>query len=357
MPSRPTILGSSGGVKRSGSFGTLAVSSFRSSSSNRSRSDSIFFCSISILSRSDNCDYPWKKECAEYCATQAISLGYRSFSNSLIYIAWRKGFFIDEGLDIAVTYFENESDVINNIADHKLDKPMFGLVDPTMVAWEIKKGYSLKNICAIENELPYVIIGPGKISSFTDLKGMEVAVPIALKEKPSLYSALEMKGIKISTFPLPFSLSPENVFMMLESVHANYKAIPFEVIPIVEKAGLYPLMSFNSLIPNFINSTIIINAKDAYRFQDAYINFSSAILKASRFFYQNKKETIAIVTKELAPIKFTKEMVENIYNYYNNNKIFSVDGIITPKEFDNLKVGLNYNDAVDMTFIENAKVK
>lgn len=54
----------------------------------------LIFSTILASDCEDDCDYPWPPECASYCANQGMALTKRSFSNALIYLAWREKDFL-----------------------------------------------------------------------------------------------------------------------------------------------------------------------------------------------------------------------------------------------------------------------
>jgi hypothetical protein len=108
---------------------------------------------------SKNCDWPWPAECAEYCAKQGIALKTRSFSNAPLYIAWRKGFFKETGITTNIAYYGNSPRVLNNIYLFKDGKPIFGFVNTIIALKYMEQKVPIKNIIAIENTPPLVLVG------------------------------------------------------------------------------------------------------------------------------------------------------------------------------------------------------
>jgi hypothetical protein len=297
----------------------------------------------------DNCDWPWFSDCALYCSNQKIALGQRSFSNALIYIAWRKGFFHEVGLDIGVAYYKRSYRIINNIVEYQMGKPLFGLVNAGIAFGEMEKGAPIRSIFPIEVGLPYALVGAKKFSGVADLKGSKVGVPAYWGKYPQIYNALEAKGIKVYHY-----MDPSKA---LVGKAIDFGAVPARALPKATKSGFVFSAPIFELIPRFLTSTIVINKQYEVRNKKDFIRFSAAMLKATDFFYKNERETMAIVAKELAPTEFDEKGIKIVYDFYKTNNIFSRDGMITSEAFSPLQTSIEFKRAIDLSYVQKAKEK
>ena len=296
----------------------------------------------------DNCDHPWLEECHDYCASQGIALRDRSFSNALIYIGWRKGIFKQVGLKAAVAYYGEDQKVIDSLLSFKKGNPIFGLVNAKIATGQIMKGYPIKNIISVENKMPWVPVGWGKPTEIKGLKGTNLGVPYSETMLPEIYAAYRAYGANLSPVKQP---DFEDAI--------KTKKIDWGVLPIADafwakQKGLTVPALDVGLIPKYLTSSIIVNEKFKAKNRSAYIKFSSAMLKAISFFYENKNETINILTKELSPVKMSKKQIEFIYDFYKSNNVFSKDGKITYELFNPLRLDVTFEKAVDLSYLEAA---
>jgi len=309
------------------------------------------FSTILASNCEDDCDYPWPSECASYCANQGMALTKRSFSNALIYLAWRKGFFREAGLDTAVAYYGNSPAVINKIVSPSERGPAFGLVDAKVAFRFIGAGYPVKSIMSIEEKLPYVLMGAKGID-IKELEGKKVAIPSYWAQKLAVKSALSKRGMNIY-----FQKDFQEVNSALQAKNVDFGILPITKQHKLKELGIIPLIPLSEFVPYYLATTIIINEKYKDENREEFIKFLAAMLKALDFFYENKQGTIKIVGKELAPLGLGRKDLEVIYDFYKNNNIFKRDGIVTPEAFKFLQIKLKFENAIDLSYINEAKAK
>lgn len=308
------------------------------------------FSKTSLSDCEDNCDFPWPAKCVEYCTNQKVALRVRCFSNAPIYIAWRKGFFRRTGLDTSVAYYGESDNVIHRIINHKGKKirPFFGLVSADIALRSIEQGSPIKIIMGIEGSPPLVLMGREKVTDVYDLKFATIGVPANQSLLFAINDAFRERGLKIYTRPIKMF----ELYETLSTGRLDYGFIPFSYEPKLEKQGFVTSFSLSKIIPAYLTSTIIINEENKDKYQVDYKNFSTALLRALNFFYENKQGTLDILEKELAPTGATRQDLNTAYDFYKSNNIFIKDGTISFEAFNALLPQLRFGDAIDLSYIK-----
>lgn len=262
-----------------------------------------------------------------------------------------KGFFREAGLDTAVAYYGNSPAVIYNIFSPTKRGPAFGLVNAKVAFRVIGKGYPVKSIMSIEEKLPYVLMGAKGID-IKKLKGKKVAIPSFWSQESAVYNALSKRGMNIY-----FQKDFQEVDLALRAKNVDFGILPITKQHKLKELGITPLIPLSEFVPYYLATTIIINEKYKDENREEFIKFSAAMLKALDFFYENKRGTIKIVEKELAPLGLGRKDLEIIYDFYKNNNIFKRDGIVTPEAFKYLQMGLKFENTIDLSYINEAKAR
>ncbi|MEW6665170.1 MAG: ABC transporter substrate-binding protein [Thermodesulfobacteriota bacterium] len=304
----------------------------------------------------DDCDFPWPSECFKYCSQQGLASSHRSFDNALFYSAKHKGFLNELGPDMGISYYGNSTKVMQTLTSRDRFGARFGFADTAAALKSPYAGKVLKGIINIENTIPYALVGQSqKIESLSELKQKRIITPF----EPEIVTALSsvLKGVDF----LP--IKPGRVEEKLAEKIADelYRkrdalaAVSASLIPKFKKLEIPVVLSLPKVIPNYLYSAIMVIEERKSR--EEVEKFSAIILRAVRFFYQEKNGTIAIMEKELSRGGLSRADLEVIYDFYRDNEVFRRDGVVTAESFDALNSPIPFKVFVDLSYIEAARRK
>jgi NitT/TauT family transport system substrate-binding protein len=254
-------------------------------------------------------------------AADLVTVGAASTtSDAPIYIADKKGYFREEGLEVKVTNFRSAADMVAPLATGQLDagagSASAGLYNAVSSGIKIKivadkassaPGYGATKILVRKDH-----VERGRYKTLSDLKGMKFAMNApGVSNTATLNALLKSAGLKYSdvdTVNLPF---PDHVAALAnKAVDASASVEPGPTISI--RNGFAVLVKpDDEILPNhqiavLLYSEVFARKPDAAtRFMRAYlraVRFYNGALKDGRMIGPNADEVIAILV-ESTPIK------------------------------------------------------
>jgi NitT/TauT family transport system substrate-binding protein len=262
--------------------------------------------------------------------SQTVTVGAASTtSDAPIYIADKKGFFREEGLDVKVTNFRSASDMVAPLGSGQLDagagSASAGLYNAFARGIKIKivadkasspPGYGGTKVLIRKDH-----VDTGRYKEPKDLKGMKFAMNApGVSNTSTLYTLLKSVGLAypdVETVNLPF---PEHVVALKnKSVDASVSVEPGPAIAI--KNGDAVLLKGDDEILPYHQIAVLLYSEDfavkrteaATRFMRAYVRavrFYNGALKDGRLDGPNADEVIQILS-ESTPIK-SREIYKSI---------------------------------------------
>ena len=248
--------------------------------------------------------------------TVTVTVGAASTtSDAPIYIAEKKGYFRDEGIDVTVTNFRSASDMVAPLGAGQLDagagSASAGLYNAVTRGIKIKivadkasspPGYGATKILIRKDH-----VDSGRFKEVKDLKGMRVAMNApGVSNTATLNALLKSAGLAytdVDTVNLPF---PEHVTALRnKSVDASASVEPGPAIAI--KNGFAVLLKADDEIIPHHQIAVLLFSEDfagkrpevAKRFMRAYlrgVRFYNGALENGRMAGPNAAEVIAILT-------------------------------------------------------------
>ncbi len=267
---------------------------------------------------------------ADMAAAQTVNVGAASTtSDAPIYIADKKGFFREEGIDVRVTNFRSASDMVAPLGSGQLDagagSASAGLYNAFARGIKIKivadkasspPGYGATKVLIRKDH-----VDGGRYKQPRDLKGMKFAMNApGVSNTSTLYTLLKSVGLSYSdvdTVNLPF---PEHVIALKnKSVDASVSVEPGPTIAI--KNGDAVLLKADDEILPYHQIAVLLYSEDfalkradaATRFMRAYVRavrFYNGALKDGRLDGPNADEVIQILS-DSTPIK-SREIYKSI---------------------------------------------
>jgi NitT/TauT family transport system substrate-binding protein len=255
-------------------------------------------------------------------AADLVTVGAASTtSDAPIYIADKKGYFREEGLEVKVTNFRSAADMVAPLATGQLDagagSASAGLYNAVSSGIKIKivadkassaPGYGATKILVRKDH-----VERGRYKTLADLKGMKFAMNApGVSNTATLNALLKSAGLKYSdvdTVNLPF---PDHVAALAnKAVDASASVEPGPTISI--KNGFAVLVKADDeIIPHHQIAVLLYSENFALKKRDTAKRFMCAYLRAVRFYNgalkdgrmigPNADEVIAILS-ESTPIK------------------------------------------------------
>ena len=296
-------------------------------------------------------------------------------SDAPIYIADKKGYFREDGLDVRVTNFRSAADMVAPLATGQLDagagSASAGLYNAVSSGIRIKivadkasssPGYGATKILVRKDHLD-----SGRYKSPKDFKGMKFAMNApGVSNTATLNALLKSAGLKYSdvdTVNLPF---PDHVAALAnKAVDASASVEPGPTIAI--KNGFAALVKADDeILPNHQIAVLLYseafskNQIAARRFMRAYlraVRFYNGSLKDGRMIGPNADEVIAILVqstpikdaaiyKAITPTGMNPDGRVNIESLAEDLEFYKQQGLITGE--------VKLDQLVDHSFVEGA---
>src|SRR5437667_8444351 len=253
---------------------------------------------------------------------QTIAVGATSStSDAPIYIADKKGYFRDEGLDVKVTNFRSAADLVAPLGAGQIEagagSTSAGLYNAVARGIKIRivadkasspPGYGATKILVRKDH-----VESGRYKELRDLRGMKFAMNApGVSNTSTLNTLLHSAGLKYSdveTVDLPL---PDHVAALKnKSVDASASVEPAPALAI-RNGDAVLIRSDDEILPNHQIAVLIYSEEFALKRPDAARKFMHAYLRAVRFYNgalangrpdgANADEVIAILA-EATPIK------------------------------------------------------
>jgi NitT/TauT family transport system substrate-binding protein len=262
-------------------------------------------------------------------SAQSVAVGAASTtSDAPIYIADKKGFFKDEGLQVTVTNFRSAADMVVLLGTDQLDvgagSASAGLYNAALRDIKIRivadkasspPGYGGTKILVRKD-----LVENGRFKEIKDFKGMKFAMNApGVSNTATLYTLLKSVGLKYSdveTINLPFT---EHILALKnKAVDASASVEPGPTIAIKNGDAVLvksddEILPYHQIAVLLYSENFVRRPEVAKRFMRAYIRavrFYNGALKDGKLDGPNADEVIAILS-EATPIK-SREIYKSI---------------------------------------------
>jgi NitT/TauT family transport system substrate-binding protein len=313
-------------------------------------------------------------------AAQAITVGATSStSDAPIYIADKKGYFRDEGLEVKVVNFRSAADMVAPLGAGQIEagagSASAGLYNAVARGIRIKivadkasspPGYGGTKILVRKDH-----VESGRYKELKDLKGMKFAMNApGVSNTSTLNTLLKSVGLKYSdvdTVDLPL---PDHVAALKnKSVDASASVEPGPALA-VRNGDAVLIKSDDEILPNHQIAVLLYAEEFARKRPDAAKSFMRAYIRAVRFYNgalrngrldgANADEVIAILS-EATPIK-SRDIYKAITPTGMNpdgrvNTASLAYDLAFYTEQGLVKGAVNLDDTVDGSFVEAALEK
>jgi NitT/TauT family transport system substrate-binding protein len=231
-------------------------------------------------------------------SANTIKQGYiPGTGDALVFIAYEKGYFKDEGLDVQLTQFSSVVDENNALASGKINVMAGGVGEPLNL---IQKGKNLTVIGGVMAGDSAVIANASEVSTLqniTNFKGKTVATVKTSTGDVVWRAALKNAGVNESSINIVEYKTPGDVIQAVKSGKADAGIVwpPFEYT--AQQQNLSIVKYSNDYIPNLPCCRVTLQTSTLKENPDKWVRYEEALIKAYDFYKTNPDESVDITAK------------------------------------------------------------
>lgn len=262
-----------------------------------------------------------------FVGASSKTLGY-----SPLWIATKKGFFDQQGLDIQLVLLRGVPMTLQALAAGSLH---FGSGGPEAYIEASERGLDFVVTGGIINGMAQFLVAGKNYKTYEDLRGatfgtssLSGGIITALKE------ALKLKGLE---YPRDYKLlviaggsSANLAALQSGQIAATTVAVPLNYA--AEESGLNVIGRLSEGIPHFQTNALVTRRAWAEKNRQVAIRFMKAMVLTFRWMFQNPDAAIDFLSKEmqLKPIHARKG-----WEFYTQNRFWPPDGDVTMEGLKN----------------------
>jgi len=247
-----------------------------------------------------------------------IGVGTKTLGTSLLWLATKKGFFEEQGLDVQPVLLRGTPIAVQALVGESI-YVAFGSAD-AMVSAAVG-GVDLVSVAGVINGLTQAIVVGKKYKSFKDLRGATVGVQsLASGATTALKRIFKKNGLE---YPADYKLlAVGGGNFNLAALASGQVAAAFLVVPLVyaaEEQGMNVLGYYKDYIPNYQLTVMSVKRGWAERNRALLVRFIKGALRANHWLFGNKEAAAEFLAKE---IQIAPELARKGWEYYTANRIW-----------------------------------
>jgi ABC-type nitrate/sulfonate/bicarbonate transport system substrate-binding protein len=246
----------------------------------------------------------------------------RNYFNLPVWIAQHRGFFADEGLDVAIELYEGVDEVTNRIRDGRAQLG-YGITEHVVL--DSEAGGHLEIIGGNVNRLPFSLIAGKNIRTFEDLRGKTIGVSSIEAGSSSL--VMKLLAVRGLEYPRDYKMRAVGPILarweMLQSgeIDAGLQGAPLNHIAI--DRGFPSLCEPRQEVPDFQFTSLNVDSRWAKAHSEVMRRFMRAFVRAHQWFFANRSGVTPIAMAETA---ITAAYAERAWDEYVRDEIFPRGG-------------------------------
>jgi ABC-type nitrate/sulfonate/bicarbonate transport system substrate-binding protein len=231
-----------------------------------------------------------------------------------LWVAMHRGFLTDEGLDVAVTFYDNAGHTDEMLRNNEVQ---LVLRSPEASMMDSYRGGSLRVIAGGVSKLPHFIIAQPWIKTLDQLRGANFGV-LSAKEGTTYIVQDIAKAVGLSPSEYKISVvggSPTRWKLLQEGkIDVGLQPIPnsYEA----EAAGFTNLGSAINFVPDWQFTSVNVDEKWAEPHRDIVVRFLRALQHGRDYMRTNPRESAEIAAKELnTKVDLAVRMLADVEKY------------------------------------------
>ena len=277
-----------------------------------------------------------------------------------LYIAMEEGYFVEQGLDVSLTFSGNDDQIAATVTGGHAD---FGVGDPIFSAIIQEKGGQLKTIATLVEKAPFIGYtnkdGISEIKNLKNLNGLKVS---SFPSPSTLYTNLT--NLKNSNH-LDMVVNPVAFGSQMAALEAGEVDIAMDLDPnvaVAEAQGYKAVISLGNFLPPQAITGITAREDFIKEHPEIVQKVLNALQKAVTAFYKDKNIGIRVAQKVFSEID--SQSIVRAVNRSHQNAIYPKavtikdniwqQGILERLNAGDLKNPQTTDTATDNTFAEKA---
>ena len=247
-----------------------------------------------------------------------VGVGTKTLGTGLIWLATKKGFFEEFGLDVEPVLLRGTPVAVQALVGESLYVTM-GSADA--MASAALGGADLVSVAGVINGLTQAIVAGKKYKSFKELRGTTVGVQsLASGATTVLKRIFKKNGLD---YPADYKLlAVGGGNFNLAALNSGQVAAAFLVVPLVfsaEEQGMNVLGYYKDYFPNYQLTVMSVKRGWAEKNRAVLVRFVKGTLRANRWLFANREAASEFFAKE---IQMSPEMARKGWDYYTSNRIW-----------------------------------
>jgi len=262
-----------------------------------------------------------------------VGVGTKTLGTGLIWLATKKGFFEEAGLDVQPVLLRGTPVAVQALVGESLYVTM-GSADA--MASAAMGGADLMSVAGVINGLTQAIVAGKKYKSFNELRGTTVGVQsLASGATTVLKRIFKKNGLD---YPADYKmLAVGGGNFNLAALTSGQVAAVFLVVPLVFAAqaqGFNVLAYYKDYFPNYQLTVMSVKRGWAEKHRALLVRFIQGALRANRWLFANKEAASEFLAKE---IQMSPELARKGWECYTANRIWHPNLEVNP---DGMKLAL-----------------
>jgi NitT/TauT family transport system substrate-binding protein len=247
-----------------------------------------------------------------------VGVGTKTLGAGLIWLATKKGFFDEAGLDVQPILLRGTPIAVQALVGESLYVAM-GSADAMVSA--AAGGADLVSVAGVINGLTQAIVAGKKYKSIKELRGTTIGVQsLASGATTVLKRIFKKNGLD---YPADYKLlAVGGGNFNLAALTSGQVAAAFLVVPLVftaEEQGFNVLGYYKDYFPNYQLTVTAVKRGWAEKNRALLVRFLKGYLRANRWLFANKEAASDFFAKE---IQMSPELARKGWEYYTANRIW-----------------------------------
>jgi len=247
-----------------------------------------------------------------------VGVGTKTLGTGLIWLATKKGFFEEFGLDVQPVLLRGTPVAVQALVGESLYLTM-GSADA--MASAAVGGADLVSVAGVINGLTQAIVAGKRYKSFKELRGTTIGVQsLASGATTVLKRIFKKNGLDYPTDYKLLAVGGGN--FNLAALSSGQVAAAFLVVPLVfsaEEQGMNILGYYKDYFPNYQLTVMSVKRGWAEKNRALLVRFIKGAQRANRWLFANRDAASEFFAKE---IQMAPELARKGWDYYTTNRIW-----------------------------------
>jgi NitT/TauT family transport system substrate-binding protein len=276
-----------------------------------------------------------------------------------LWAGWRRGFFEREGLDVEVVVMRGTAPAVQALIANSISAGLLANDGPIAA---VEQGMDMAMV-ASGSKITHMLIGAKNYKTWEDLRGATVGSSTLTSGTAFvLRRALKLKGLE---YPRDYKLlavggtGPSFAAMQAGQIAAALQAVPYAFQ--AQELGFNVIGRIVDVLPNYLLSAYAVRRSWAERNRPQVVRFLKGVVRAKKWFEQERKAAIEFLAKEF---QLSPALSEKGLDYYLTHQAWhpeldiEMDGLKTVvdiyAEQNNLKTIPSPEKYVDQSYLRQA---